>query len=76
MVCYNSGETVYTNGELHKQFYYVLQLELLGADKPIKKAAVNMRVAMSPGGATTQVSGDNDDDDDSVEVENDVEDAL
>jgi hypothetical protein len=54
-------------------------LELLRADKPVKKASVNMCVARSPGGAgaTTQVSeDDDDDDDDDIEVENDVDHAL
>jgi hypothetical protein len=63
VVCYNSGETVETvDGETHIQFYYVLQLQLLRADKTVKKAYVNMmRVVRSPGaGVMTQVSDDED----------------
>jgi hypothetical protein len=62
VVCYDSGDTVETdNGLFHIQFYYVLQLELLRADKPVKKASVSMRVTRSPGaGAMTQVSDDED----------------
>jgi hypothetical protein len=50
----------------------MLQLELLRADKPVKKASVNMHVARSPGGAgaaTTQVSNDEND----TNVEYDVD---